>query len=206
MFFRSGTFIAEGTDRTVAATRVPGGAARLAEGNEIGVPGFPVTDGKDFTQRHFRLKRIFCPEQSKPVGNTVDVDIHANGRFVETERDDEVRGFPPYAGKFAQRFDRIGKDASELRLEDVRERFQMPCLFMVKPDGEDEIFQPFQRDFPKVAGRGNLSEEPPDGACRTGVFRPCAKDRPDQYVKGVAGLRRHQFDNRRVLFSELFFQ
>ena len=90
-------------DDADAAFGADGRTDRLAIGYKSGIPGFPQFLRKNLSQFHLGIKWCFCLQKTEPVTNPVNVDIHADCRFVECNGDNQVGCLSSNARRMASR-------------------------------------------------------------------------------------------------------
>lgn len=78
-------------------------------------------------------------EESEAVADAVDVDIDADGMFIEGRCEDQVGGLSADARESAEFIDCIGDLSVEFAIEDCGELAEVPRLGVVETDGEDEL-------------------------------------------------------------------
>lgn len=189
--------ITKGLDRAITATRIAGGAAGLAKGDEVGVPGLPVADGKDLAQSHFGVVGGLGGNEAEAVSDAMHVHIYADARLVKAQGDDKVGGLASHARQLAELFNRARQNASELFLKDMRQLFQMARLVSEETDGIDELLQFVLRNFLQIIRGPDMLEEASAGACCAGIFGARTQDGADKDTERIIRLRCDQFNDRR---------
>jgi len=134
------------------------------------------------------------------------MDVHADGGFVEPQRNNKVRGLAPDPGQLAQRLDGLRQAPPEFFVKDIGQRFQVTRLVAVKADRVDETLQFLLRDVAQVVGCRDALEEPSARRRRASVFCPRAENGAEQDAERVPRLRGDQIHDRGPHAVEGFFE
>ena len=184
----------------------PGGAARLAQADEEGVPLFPILCGKVLAQGHLGVIRGFRDEQPEAVCDAVDVDIDADGLFVEGNGDDEVGCFASDSGELAELFDGLWDGTVELGVEHVRDLFDVPCFLAEEADRKTEVFEALGVDLPQGIEIWDFGEEFGDNLGCGLVLGACAENRGDEDAERIACVDRDEVDDGGAVGVELMLE
>lgn len=74
----------------------------LAVSNEEIVDGKPILFGEFLTERKFGLVRVLRLDISPPIGNPMDVGIHADAGFFVSQGYNQIRRLAPHTIQFQQ--------------------------------------------------------------------------------------------------------
>ncbi len=178
----------------------------LSVGDEVAVPGFPIAFGEAVAKRHFRFQRRLGLNQAQPVRDAVDVNIDADGVLIEGHRNNQVGGFTPDSGQFAEVLDRIRNPPTEAGVQGIGQRFQVLGLHSPETDREDQLAQ---LCFGNVAEVLYVIDDLEQAVGRLGcrlVPGSRAQDGRDQHLERILRLGLDELDNGRLFLRVLGFQ
>ena len=128
----------------------------------------------------------------------MDMHIHADGRFFESESNHEVGSLASHARQFAELLDCVRYDSVELLFENLGQLFEMPGFVAVEADGIDGFFELRPGDFFEAFAGGEFFEKPSAGGGGAGIFCAGAEDGADKDHEGVFGLDGDEVDDGRL--------